>query len=255
MTWTPAKSADNLRFVTNPKCCVLFALGREARPFLRKYPVQKNLAAPIRAFLCGKEGRSILVLETGVGRQRMEQALTWLLDQPSLPKLIISAGFSGALRAGLNIADIIIATDVSDENGGSWSVPWPGEIAGQNSQRGKILTVSGTVAHPGEKLALGQKHDAIAVDMETAVVARTCADKGIPFGCIRAISDDVHTPLSADVDYVIVNGRVSARRLLWRLLRRPRFVAELWRLAKHTRLAADRLAVALDQLISVAADL
>jgi adenosylhomocysteine nucleosidase len=221
---------------------------------LRKYPIQKQLAAPVRAFLCGKEGCSNLVLETGVGRQRMEQALTWLLSQPSLPKLIISAGFSGALRAGLNIADIIVATDVVDEDGGCWPVPWPGETAGHNFQRGKILTVSGTVAEPDEKLVLGQKHDAIAVDMETAAVARICAEKGITFGCVRVISDDVHTPLSADVDYVIVNGRVSGRRLLWRLLCRPKFTAELWRLAKHTRLAADRLAVALGELINVAVD-
>ena len=255
MTWTPAKSADNLRFVTNPKCCVLFALGREARPFFRQFPVQKKLAStPVRAFLCGNESCSILVLETGVGRERMEQALTWLLDQPNFPKLIISAGFSGALRAGLKIADIIVATDVIDEDGASWPVPWPSEISSQTSNRGKILTVSGTVAEPDEKLAFGQKHDAIAVDMETAVVARRCTEKGIPFGCIRAISDDVHTPLSADVDYVIVNGRVSGRRLLWRLLCRPRFAAELWRLAKHTRVAADRLAVALGELINVAVD-
>jgi nucleoside phosphorylase len=184
----------------------------------------------------------------------MEQALTWLLDQPNFPKLIISAGFSGALCAGLNIADIIVATDVIDEGGGSWPAPWPEQIARDTFQRGKILTVSGTVAQPHEKLALGQKHDAIAVDMETAIVARICSERGIPFGCVRAISDDVYTPLSADVDYVIVNGRVSGWRLLWRLLCRPRFAAELWRLAKHTRLAADRLAVALCQLINVAAD-
>jgi adenosylhomocysteine nucleosidase len=241
--------------LANPPCCILFALGREARPFFRQYPIQKKLAAsPVPAFVCEKAGRSVLVLETGVGRQRMEQALTWLLSQSSRPKLVISAGFSGALRAGLHIADIIVATEVIDEAGGLWKVPWPGEIAGHTFQRGKIVTVSGTVAETGEKLALGQKHDAIAVDMETAVVARMCADKGILFGCIRAISDDVRTPLSADVDYVIVNGRVSGRRLLWRLLCRPWFAAELWRLAKHTRLAADHLALALCQLFNVAAD-
>jgi adenosylhomocysteine nucleosidase len=179
----------------------------------------------------------------------MEPALMWLLSQPRLPKLIISAGFSGALRDGLNIADIIVATEVVDEDGTSWPAPWPGNLADPAFQRGKLLTVSRTIADPEEKLALGQKHDAVAVDMETATVARMCSQHNILFGCVRAISDDVHISLSPDLDHVIVNGRVAPWRLATRLLRRPWFAAELWRLAKHTRLAADRLASAVKHLI------
>jgi nucleoside phosphorylase len=235
--------------------CILFAFRREAWPFVREFPIQKTFAsAPCRTCLCGTSEASILVLETGVGRQRMEQALAWLLTRQQLPKLIISAGFSGALRDGLNIADIIVSTDVVDEDGGAWPASWPGAIASDTFRRGKLLTVSRTIAEPDEKLALGQKHDALAVDMETAIVARMCSERGIPFGCVRAISDDVHTPLSPDLEYVIVNGKVSPWRLLARLVRRPWFAAELWRLAKHTRLAADRLAAALGRLIPVAAD-
>src|SRR5262249_44188336 len=151
-------------------------------------------------------------------------------------------------------ADIIVATEVVDEEGGSWPASWPGAIDSDIFRRGKLLTVSRTIADPEEKLALGQKYDALAVDMETAVVGRMCSERGIPFGCVRAISDDVHTLLSPDLDHVIVNGEVSLWRLVTRLLRRPWLAAELWRLAKHTRLAADRLAAALRQLIPVAAD-
>jgi adenosylhomocysteine nucleosidase len=204
--------------------------------------------------LCGKPDPAILALETGVGLKRMEQALAWVFSQSHSPQLIISAGFSGALRDGINIADIIVATEVVDENGGLWPARWPGEISGHEYQRGKLLTVSRAIAEPGEKLELGRKYDALAVDMETAMVARMCSQRGIAFGCVRAISDDVHTPLSADLDHVIVNGKVSLWRLATRLVRRPWFAGELWRLARHTRLAADRLAVALGRLINVAAD-
>jgi nucleoside phosphorylase len=241
--------------ISSPNICILFALDREARPFFQQFPIQKRFpAAPHRAFLCGKPDQPILVLETGVGLKRMEEALTWVFSQPQLPKLIISAGFSGALRDGINIADIIVATEVVDENGGFWPTSWPGEVSGHECQRGKLLTVSRAISEPGEKMALGRKHDALAVDMETAVVARMCSQRGIAFGCVRAISDDVHTPLCADLDHVIVNGQVSLWRLMTRLVRRPWFAAELWRLARHTRLAADNLAVALARLINVAAD-
>src|SRR5262249_32936161 len=161
-----------------------------------EFPIQKTLAGtPCRVCLCGKSEPSILVLETGVGRRRMEQALAWLLSQQRLPKLIISAGFSGALRDGLNIADIIVATEGVDEEGGSWPASSPGAIDSDTFRRGKLLTVSRTIAETGEKLALGQKYNALAVDMETAVVGRMCSERGIPFGCVRAISDDVHTLL------------------------------------------------------------
>ncbi len=237
-----------------PDSCILFALQREARPFFREFPIQVKIShAPTPAWLCGNAGSSILVVETGVGRERMEQALAWLASQQGLPKLIISAGFSGALRDGLSIGDIIVATEVANEDGTLWPAPWPGELSGQAFQRGKLLTMSRFVPTPEEKRALAQKHDAVAVDMETAIVARMCSQHGIPFGCVRAISDDVRTSLS-DLDYVVINGRIAPWRLATRLLRRPWFAAELWRLARHTRLAADRLSVALRQLIPVPAD-
>src|ERR1700730_8960004 len=95
--------------LSSPDVCVLFALGREARPFFREFPIQKRLStASPKAYVCGKRDPAVLVLETGVGLHRMEQALAWLFGQPQLPKLIISAGFSGALRDGLHIADIIV---------------------------------------------------------------------------------------------------------------------------------------------------
>ena len=93
------------------------------------------------------------------------------------------------------------------------------------------------------------RHDALAVDMETATIGSRCSRLGIPFGCIRAISDDARTPLSPELDQVILNGRLSARRLTGSLLRRPRLAQELWRLARNTRFAAQRLACALEELL------
>jgi adenosylhomocysteine nucleosidase len=238
---------------------VLFALGREARPFLRNFPVREDLnATPCKISFCEAATR-LLVMETGVGQERMQRALDWLLGQPLvgsvpyLPKLVVSAGFSGALHEDLHVGDIIVATEVIGPDSECHRASWPGEPAAQTSpfRRGRLLTVDRLVADPAEKRALALRHDALAVDMETATVASRCSRIGVPFACVRAISDDAHAPLSPDLDHIIVNGRLSLARLTARLLRRPALTAELWRLARDTRLAAERLGEALRELLTV----
>src|SRR5437868_11405971 len=106
--------------ITDP--CVLFALRREARAFLQEFrPQQRFPGAPCRARFCGPEWLSVLVLESGIGPERAANAATWLLGRPALeqvpyrPKLVICAGFAGALEETLAVGDVIVATDIVDE--------------------------------------------------------------------------------------------------------------------------------------------
>src|SRR5262249_27443494 len=115
--------------------CVVFALDRESRAFCRQFPPQEPFpGAPCRARFCGPAWLAVLVLETGVGRERTERALSWLLEQPLLgnvpyrPKVLLSAGFSGAVQEGYTVGDIILATEVTDPEGQRWPVTWPGEL-------------------------------------------------------------------------------------------------------------------------------
>jgi adenosylhomocysteine nucleosidase len=205
--------------------------------------------------ICGGPGRRVLLLETGIGPERMEAALTWLLRQPLSggrvyrPRFVVSAGFSGALQEGIRVGDVVVATEVADTEGGRWPATWPSPDYPWPGRRGRVLTVRRLVGDPEEKRALGREHAATAVDMEAAAAARVCALSSIPFGCIRAISDDVHTRLSPRLVSLLFAGRVSAPRVLAALARSPRLAGELWRLARQTRLAARQLAVALGELL------
>jgi hypothetical protein len=89
--------------------------------------------------------------------------------------------------------------------------------------------------------------------METAHVARWCAEHDVPFASVRAVSDDVHTALSPRLVALLGGGRVSPGRLLANVARQPRLASELWRLARQTRLASARLAVALGELLAFCA--
>src|SRR5262249_16404406 len=149
---------------------------------------------------------TVLVVQTGVGVAATEKALAWLLSQPRVgdvpyrPRLVLSAGYAGALREDEQIGDIILATDVMDTAGTIRSTTWPGELpAGEwrpPIRRGRLLTVAQLVGDPAAKRELGAKHDAVAVDMESAVVAAMCAKRGVPFGCLRANSDRQDMALS-----------------------------------------------------------
>jgi adenosylhomocysteine nucleosidase len=219
--------------------CVIFALAREASAFYQHFqPGWRFPAAPCRARRCGP----VLVLESGVGARASERALAWL---PRRPKLILSAGYCGALQEHLRVGDVVLAKEVVDTSGGRWPATWPAAAQG-----GRLLTAPTLAADPEQKRRLGRQHDAVAVDMETACVARWCAEHDVPFASVRVVSDDVHTALSPRLVALLGGGRVSPGRVFANIVRRPRLVGELWRLARQTRLASARLAVALRELLT-----
>lgn len=233
--------------------CILFALPRERRPLRRRFATEAVLSRnPELRRLTAADGRAVCTMLTGVGDERMRDALAWLLNGPHVageiyrPRLLISAGFSGALHDDLRVGDLVLGTEVVAESGKRWSPVTPESIV---CRRGALLTAGRFVTRPEEKRALAERHGALAVDMESAVVAEMCGRHGVPFCCLRVISDDVHTPLSRHLDGIIVNGRVSSWALLRAMARSPRVIGDLWRLGKSTRLAADRLAEALLHLL------
>jgi nucleoside phosphorylase len=242
--------------------CILFCLRRESRPFFREFhPQQRFPGAPCWARFCGPSWLTVLVLETGVGTVCSEKALNWLLAEPALgnvpyrPKLVLAAGFAGALHPERQVGDVILATEAVDTDGKSWPVTWPGTLpAGEwrpPLHRGRILTAARLIASPDEKQALGRQFDAVAVDMETATLARLCSRRGVPFGCVRAVSDDCHTRLSPQIPALLSGGRLSPVRLVATLARYPGLTLDLWRLAKQTLLASQQLARALGELLTL----
>jgi adenosylhomocysteine nucleosidase len=200
-------------------------------------------------------------METGVGAARTERALTWLFDVPRLgvvpyrPKLVISAGFAGSLQAEYRVGDIILASEVVDADGCARPTTWPKRLPEGEWRpplnRGRLVTVDQIAATTADKLALAEKHGAVAVDMESAMVARWCAERCVRFTCVRAISDDLDMPLSPRLLSLVRDGRVDVLRLLGSLLVRPRMIGEMWRLARQTSYASEQLGKALGELLTL----
>jgi adenosylhomocysteine nucleosidase len=187
---------------------VLFALEREAAPFRRAV----------------RDLPHVWVHVSGVGRRRARHATEQLL-QTTRPKLVIAAGFCGALVPALGIGDIVTSP--------------------------RIVTVDHLVTDPAEKRRLGESHD--AVDMESAAVAEVCAAHGVPFCAVRAVSDTVDTTLSPALVRLLCGGNVSVWRAGLALVRRPALLGEFLRLARDTKRAARNLAEALRTIVAAGA--
>ena len=194
--------------------------------------------------------------ESGPGAKRTARALDTLLGEApggAGVSCVISAGFAGGLREGFAVGDTILANEILDVNGGRWRSTWPVDLASRGDvalRRSRLLTAPGIIATPAEKRRLGHEHDAVAVDMESAIVAQRCADRAIPFGALRAISDPVEMELSCDLVSLFGDARPSISRVAGALCDRPALVKEMWRLARNTRVAAKALAATLNALLA-----
>jgi adenosylhomocysteine nucleosidase len=242
--------------------CVLFALRRERGPFCREFrPQQAFAGAPCWASFCGPAWLTVLVVETGVGPASVARVLDWLLSRPKLagvpyePKLIVFAGFAGALTDQLHVGDILLADAIADEQGQSWRPTWPSELpAGEWKpplHRGRLLTMDRLIATVEEKRRLGAQHQACAVDMESVLFAERCTKAEVPFACVRAISDEAATPLSPELTGLLSGGAASPWRVVRALARHPNMLPELMRLARDTKRASRQLGLALGELLTL----
>jgi adenosylhomocysteine nucleosidase len=224
---------------------ILFALGREHLSFLpRLGSLEKVPGLPCPAWRTTLAQGECLVLETGIGRDRVVQALDAAVGD-SRPRQLIFAGFAGGLDATLQIGDVVLANEVANERGHRWRSPWVLPKAQV------VLSVDRIAATPKEKHALHASFHAAAVDMESAAFAEWCETRRLSWLCVRAISDTADATLSPDLVALMSGGRIAPLRLAWALIRRPTFLRELLRLARDTRHAAERLAEELGKLLSV----
>jgi adenosylhomocysteine nucleosidase len=166
--------------------------------------------------------------------------------------LIVFAGFAGALSDRFHVGDMVLAEEIVDEHGNRWQATWPEkwpEECGMPLHRGRVLTVNRIIATSDDKHRLGEQHQACAVDMESAHFAARCTQAGVPFTCLRAISDEAATPLSPTLTSLLSAGSASPWRVLLTLARRPRMLPELLRLARDTKHASERLGLALGEML------
>jgi hopanoid-associated phosphorylase len=111
---------------------------------------------------------------------------------------IISIGIAGALAVGLPVGQWVVADAVLDDGESLPTDPaWTGRLAARlpEAARGVLLGVNAMVAEAMQKASLHSTTGAVAVDMESHIVARVARRHRLPFAAARVISDAAHHDL------------------------------------------------------------
>lgn len=233
---------------------IVYALPQEAGPFWDRLDRLRKVTGRGVVVRGGWwAGRRVALIEAGVGPQRAAQA-TRALIEGHRPGWVLSVGFAGALVPQLRRGDIVMADRVKapDSEGLKIDVRISREqlAASPGLHVGTLLTVDHLARTAQEKQQLGQRHDAVAVDMESLAVAEVCRELKRRFLSVRVISDDLETDLPPEVLSVLGSTRTfRAGAALGALWKRPGSIRDLWKLREQAHDAAERLATFLDGVI------
>ena len=195
----------------------------------------------------GLKGRHVVVARSGPGHQAARHAAEAIIAGHR-PQWVISAGFAGGVRPGPARHDLVMADCLIDADGHRLVVDLkvdPQSLAQTPGVHvGPLVTVDHVVRLPDEKRALGQRHQALAVDMESYAVAEVCREREVRFLAIRILTDAVDDELPRDVEALLrQKTRVAkAGAVVGAVWRRPSSVKDMWNLRENALVASDRLA-------------
>ncbi len=116
---------------------------------------------------------------------------------------------------------------------------------------GRIFSADRVIDPAADRYGIGREQGAAAIDMETATIARLCADFAVPMLALRVISDSPAAPFPAppEVLFDVETERTKLTSLLGHLARNPKAVAQLADFSKRITLVKTKLANALCTLL------
>lgn len=191
--------------------------------------------------------RGIWLWLCGIGADRAQRAAEMLLDAGAGALLSwgTAAGLDPTLRPGHPVLPATILSCAGDRLrvDAGWHARLCQSLAGYPVKTGPLAESAGVVAAAADKTRLFQSTGAIAVDMESAAVARVAKCAGVPSMAIRVVADPAGRSIpSAVIDSINANGRLELRKLGQAIFRRPQLLAALLRLHRDSRAAYAMLA-------------
>lgn len=143
---------------------------------------------------------------------------------------IMSYGMCGALADGLRIGDWVVGDQLSGAIEAQCDRDWAAALAAKlaGARLGGYFADGRMIDTVAEKLALGERHAALAVDMESHVAAAVAAERGLPFAILRCVSDGARHLLPHAITVSMrPDGGVDAKAMLRSLASRPGQAADV----------------------------
>jgi adenosylhomocysteine nucleosidase len=220
------------------------AMPMELRPLRRRLRLRKSELG-----YAGRIGdRPVTAVITGIGTALAHAATVRLLDAVDVERVIV-VGIAGAIENQTPIGALVLPEFVISGADGSEHRPTPLRVG---NARGKLWTSDELLLDPALHADL-RAAGVVALDMETAAIAKVCDDRDVPWSVVRAISDRAGdgTVDTETVGLTHPDGRPNFSAVARYLVRHPGALPRLVRLAKGAKLAAARAAeTAINALIN-----
>jgi adenosylhomocysteine nucleosidase len=213
------------------RVAIIAALPGEVEPLVRGWEPQSRNGVRLWRWR-HREGQWIAAC-AGVGVAAAARAFAET-EREEPVDAVVSTGWAGALEekyaagrayrvAGVIEADTGERTPTAPAPGAAW------------------LVTTHQVAGPADKRRLAAAHGAGLVDMEAAGVARLAAQRGVPFHCVKGVSDAPADRLPDFNAFISAEGRFHLVRFVFSILVRPWHWAALVRMGRNSRKAAQGL--------------
>lgn len=167
---------------------------------------------------------------------------------------LVSFGIAGALAPTLEPGSLLLPACVVTEDGERYALDarlrdrFAAALrsAGVRFADGDLLGAGQAAASAARKAALLGATGAVAIDLESHLVAQVAVAAGKPFVVLRAVADDAAQALPpAAVNGLTADGKPALGRVLLAVARQPGQIPALIRLAGDTRRALDALDTAI----------
>ncbi|MBX3170955.1 MAG: hypothetical protein KF760_26340 [Candidatus Eremiobacteraeota bacterium] len=218
---------------------ILVAMWEEFTPLRKHWKLEWT--GPGEFFTGKVAGLRVQVALSGVGPRHARRAVQDLVKLGQ-PELLVSLGYSGALKEHLQPGDAIHAREIETADRRVFR-------CGQAGQR--LLSVSKLAPSQESKRRLAENHpEACAVDMESAVLAEAAESAGLPWRALRVIIDPLHRNLPIDFNRCVSSkGQTAPARLAREILTHPGQIPALIEFGRWEKQARRQLILKSSQLL------
>jgi len=245
------------------KIGIITAIPEETGALLKRFASAKRGACGnLTAYSFDCSSHKIVLCEGGIGFDRAVAAAETIIRETG-PDMLISSGFCGGITPDLKVGDVVVARTVVVVSG-TLIEEVPVEISASSGDFVARQAAAGTRVFGGlfactpvimtkaslaELLPTGSGFQ--VVEMESAAVATVAIKNGIPFAGIRAVSDPFDEELDFSLDeFCDEQMRIRIPRVLLTIMRKPRIVPQLIRLARNSKVAGASLADSVKQFLA-----
>lgn len=223
---------------------VLAPMPNELRPVVTAFGLTRDgMLGGLPCYRGPAGPHEVVATGTGIGPDLAATATAGALAVHAFDLVLVS-GIAGGIEGATAVGDLVVPEEVIDAATGDRFRA--ADIEGV-ATAGAIRTggVDSYRLGPHELAAL-REQGVVALDMETAAIARLCQERGVPWLAFRAISDMAGDDTVGEVVMTLVHpdGRPDTRAAVRYLLRNPWRIPRMVRLGRESNAAATTAAEA-----------